>query len=93
MAKYEIEVRPSVSKDVRGIPAEDLKKILKRIEALREDPRPPGGVKLSGREYYRIRQGAYRIVYEIHGARLIVVVVKVGTSTGSLQVKRPNPES
>ena len=77
MAKYELEVRPSVSKDVRGIPKEDLERILRKIEALRDDPRPHGSVKLSGQEYYRIRQGDYRIVYEIHDGRLIVVLVKV----------------
>jgi mRNA interferase RelE/StbE len=78
VAKYELEVRPSVSKDVKGIPAEDLGRILTKIEALREDPRPSGCTKLSGQEHYRIRQGHYRIVYEIHDARLIVVVVRVG---------------
>jgi len=33
---------------------------------------------LSGRDRYRIRQGAYRIVYAIEDERLIVYVVKVG---------------
>lgn len=78
MAAYELLIRPSVKKDVKKIPADDLKKILDRIEALREDPRPPGSVKLSGMEYYRIRQGDYRIVYEIQDGRLIVIVIKVG---------------
>jgi len=78
VAAYELLIRPSVKKDVKKIPADDLKKILDRIEALREDPRPPGSVKLSGMEYYRIRQGDYRIVYEIQDGRLIVIVIKVG---------------
>ena len=78
MAKYELVIRPSVSKDVKSIPASDLKKILLRMEALRDNPRPQGSVKLSGMEYYRIRYGDYRIVYEIEDNRLIVVVVKVG---------------
>jgi mRNA interferase RelE/StbE len=34
--------------------------------------------KLSALERYRVRQGAYRIVYEIADARLIVLIVKVG---------------
>lgn len=78
MAAYELMLRPSVKKDVKKIPDADLKKILERIEALREDPRPPGSVKLSGMEYYRIRQGDYRIVYEIQDAMLVVIVIKVG---------------
>ncbi len=78
MAKYELVVRPSVSKDTKDIPSSDLKKILLKMESLCDNPRPAGSVKLSGMEYYRIRYGAYRIVYEIEDNRLIVVVVKVG---------------
>ena len=78
MAKYELIVRPSVSKDTRAIPAGDMKRILQTMKALCDDPRPSGCVKLSGKEYYRIRHGRYRIIYEIEDTRLIVVVIKVG---------------
>ena len=78
MARYELVIRPSVQKDVNRIPSGDLKKILSRIERLRDDPRPEGSVKLSGLEYYRVRQGNYRIVYEIQDGRLVVIVIKVG---------------
>ena len=78
MARYNLEFRPSVSRDLKGVPSQDLKKILARIEGLRDNPRPVGSVKLSGFEYYRVRQGDYRIVYEIEDDKLIVIVVKVG---------------
>lgn len=78
MARYDLVLRPSVSRDVKGIPQQVLKRILERIEALRDDPRPPGAVKLSGLEYYRVRQGDYRIVYEIQDKVLVVIVVKIG---------------
>ena len=78
MAAYELVIRPSVRKDVESVPTKDLKRILARIEKLREDPRPPGSMRLSGNEYYRIRQGNYRIIYEVADAPLIVVVVKIG---------------
>jgi mRNA interferase RelE/StbE len=45
---------------------------------LREEPRPPQGEKLSGQERYRVRQGVYRIIYEIMDDLLVVTVVKVG---------------
>jgi mRNA interferase RelE/StbE len=78
VAKYELVVRPSVSKDTKDIPSSDLIKLLQKMRALCDDPRPPGSIKLSGMEYYRVRQGDYRIIYEIEDNRLIVVVVKVG---------------
>jgi mRNA interferase RelE/StbE len=78
VARYDLEVRPSVGKDVEKIPKKDLKRILARIESLRDDPRSVASVKLSGFEYYRIRQGDYRIVYEIDDRRAIVTIAKVG---------------
>lgn len=78
MGSFEIIFKQSVAKDLRQIPKKDVARILKRIDALRAEPRPPGVEKLSGQEKYRIRQRVYRILYEIRNDELIVVVVKVG---------------
>jgi mRNA interferase RelE/StbE len=78
MASYELVFRKSVAKDLRAFPKKDVKRIMQRILTLVLDPRPPGCEKLSGQERYRIRQGAYRIIYEIVDAKLLVLVVKVG---------------
>jgi len=77
MARYELAFRESVGKDLRAVPKKDVARILKRIEALRDDPRPAGCEKLSAREKYRVRQGVYRIVYELLDSRLLVIIVKV----------------
>lgn len=78
MASFELRFKESVTKDLRRIPGKDIKRILTRIEALRREPRPPGSEKLSAQERYRIRQGAYRIIYEIVDHELVIIVVKVG---------------
>lgn len=78
MARYRVIVRKSVSRDLKGIPKKDLRRLLSTIESLAEDPRPPGTKKLSGQERYRLRQGNYRILYEIEDDRLIVCVVRFG---------------
>lgn len=78
MARYELRVKPSVTKDLRGIPKADVKRILARIEGLRNDPRAPGCEKLSGAELYRVRQGVYRIVYQVHDEWIVVEVIRVG---------------
>nr|WP_298059643.1 type II toxin-antitoxin system RelE/ParE family toxin [uncultured Halomonas sp.] len=78
MANYKLVFKKSVSKDFRPIPNKDVTRILQRIEELQEDPRPIGSEKLSGQERYRIRQGVYRIIYEVVDELLIVTVVKVG---------------
>jgi mRNA interferase RelE/StbE len=78
MGKYNLVFKKSVAKDLRAFPAKDVHRILKCFEQLVENPRPPGCEKLSGRERYRLRQGMYRIVYEIQDDVLKVIVVKAG---------------
>lgn len=78
MAKYEVLFKRSVYKDLRPIPKSDVKRILERIDSLGIEPRGPNCEKLSGEERYRVRQGVYRIIYEIKDNRLIVTVVKIG---------------
>ena len=78
MASYRLTFKKSVTKDFRSIPKKDVPRILKRIEALADDPRPVGSEKLSGQERFRVRQGMYRIIYEIQNEELVIIVVKVG---------------
>ncbi|MBI3359327.1 MAG: type II toxin-antitoxin system RelE/ParE family toxin [Nitrospirae bacterium] len=78
MAKYKITFKKSVAKDFRVIPNRDVKRILSRIDTLADNPRGEGCIQLSGQEQYRVRQGLYRIIYEIQDDRLIVQVVKIG---------------
>ena len=77
MASYELRFKKSVAKDLRSFQKQDIKRILQRIRTLADDPRPPGCEKLSGQERYRVRQGSYRIIYEIEDAHLTVLVVQV----------------
>lgn len=50
-----------------------------KIYALANQPRPPGVKKLRGYEQtYRLRVGDYRVVYEIHDDKLVILVVEVG---------------
>lgn len=79
MARYELRFKTSVAKDLRGLPKADVRRVLQRIELLRDDPRGPGCEKLAGAsEHYRVRQGSYRIVYGIDDKVLVVEVVRVG---------------
>jgi len=78
MASYSLQFRKSVAKDLRSIPHKDVVKILQRIKLLAIDPRPAGSEKLSAQSKYRIRQGVYRIIYEIKDSELVVLIVKAG---------------
>lgn len=77
-ARYRIELKASAAREIRAIgkPA-DRRRVVARIGALADDPRPAGCTKLSGREAYRVRQGDYRILYTIADDVLVVEVVRV----------------
>lgn len=77
MANYSLAFKKSVAKDLRNIPNTDVQRILTCIELLCENPRADGCIKLPGQERYRVRQGVYRIVYEIRDEELIILVVRV----------------
>jgi len=78
MGRFRLVFKKSVAKDLRDIPKKDVARILKCFDALVDDPRATGCEKLSGQHRYRLRQGSYRIIYEIQDDVLVVVVVKVG---------------
>ena len=78
MEKYSITIKKSAAKELEAIPKKDLQRIIKRIQALAENPRPQGSKKLSGKELYRIRQGGYRIVYTIEDKESLIDIFKIG---------------
>jgi mRNA interferase RelE/StbE len=77
---YKLEIRPSVEKTLRKVRDVQLQQRLNgAFEKLAENPRRPGAEKMSGLDNrYRFRVGDYRIVYEIHDAVLLVLILAVG---------------
>ena len=79
MAKYRLSIKPSARKELVAVATKkDRQRIVRLIQSLAEEPRPPGCQKLSGYDRYRVRQGNYRILYQIQDNELIIVVVRIG---------------
>jgi len=78
MAKYRITIKKSAAKELEHITRNSLRRIVKRITSLAENPRPQGSQKLSGQEHYRVRQGDYRIVYSVDDEDSRIDIVKIG---------------
>jgi mRNA interferase RelE/StbE len=48
------------------------------IQSLSIDPYPSGCRKLTGEDsVYRVRQGNYRILYEVKSKKLIILILKI----------------
>jgi mRNA interferase RelE/StbE len=77
VGNYEVNIRKSAIKELDALPAREITKVVVKIRGLAEDPRPPGSEKLTSDEKYRLRQGLYRILYEIDDAQKMVTIVKI----------------
>ena len=76
---YQVIIKPSAEKSIRKLNRDTQRRIFRLLDALAQEPRPVGVVKMAGADnLWRVRIGDYRVVYEIHDDRLIVLVVRVG---------------
>ena len=80
MAEYKLLLKASAAKEMDAVDSKsDRRRIVEKITALSENPRPHGSEKLAGyNDRYRLRQGNYRIVYLVDDARLELTIFKVG---------------
>ena len=76
--RYAVEILRTAQKQLSRLDRQAQSRIIDSIRQLGADPRPSGCKKLSGRSGWRIRIGDYRVLYEIHDDRLVVLVVAIG---------------
>jgi len=75
---YQVEFTKRANKQFQALPDQIKRRMEPKIDALAQEPRPSGVVKLSGEDNaYRIRVGDYRVVYAIEDDRLLVLVFRV----------------
>ena len=78
MASYRLLIKPSAAKELEGLPLKDRRRVVTRLRGLADHPRPPGCEKLTGHDLFRVRQGKYRILYEVQDHDLTVTIFKIG---------------
>lgn len=73
---YKVIVPKAVQRQLDGLPSDVRDRIVKRLLALKENPRPRGCVKLKGHQNeYRIRIGSYRVRYQIRDQESVVLLL------------------
>ena len=76
---YRIEFKRSAAKTLKKIPKSHQRRIRDRIDSLSKDLPDPAATKMKGdNPFHRTRVGDYRIIYEIHGDILVIMVLKIG---------------
>ena len=75
---YEVRILQNAEKEMDKLPPVVHTRISERILSLEDNPRPKGAKKLSGRDEYRLRVGAYRVLYTIDDKNNIVTIFAIG---------------
>ena len=80
MPPYTIEFAPASKRQFKKLPRNLQVALGKRIDLLGQEPRPAEAKKLSvsGRDLWRVREGDYRMVYEIRDDVLLVLLIRIG---------------
>ena len=75
---YKVVIEKKVKNDLDILNKNDLKRILNCLVSLKTESRPKGVKKLKGSDdFWRIRIGNYRIVYEINDDEEIVIILRI----------------
>ena len=75
---YTITILRRAQAAIERLPDAVQTRVRAAITALAHNPRPPGCLKLTGRDAWRTRVGDYRVIYEIDDTAHIVTVVDIG---------------
>jgi mRNA interferase RelE/StbE len=80
LAAYSLRIRTSAGRELEGVGSKrDRGRIVSRISALANDPRPKGREKLAGTvNAWQVRQGDYRILFTVDDEARVVDVFKIG---------------
>jgi len=81
---YRVEFASKAVKDLRSIPRAYQGKIINKAEALANDPYPRGCLKLKGpqEDFWRVRIGDYRILYQVDDSVKIIDIRRIGHRKG-----------
>ncbi len=75
---YSLFILPRAQKELAQLNSVACVRVRDAIRELAGDPRPPGCLKLTGRDGWRLRVGDFRVVYEIDDKQRIVIVFHIG---------------
>ena len=75
---YRVLIPKSVHKQINKLPSSVSESVISKLEALQENPRPAGSLKMHGSEGWRVRLGDYRLIFDIDDRQKLVVVRRVG---------------
>ena len=81
---YTVELRRKAQRSLDKLPGNDFNAVIDAIKGLAHTPRPKGIEKIKSAGLWRIRQGDYRIVYNINDGQKTVTILRIGHRLGQI---------
>lgn len=81
--RYQVKLEKTPAKLMRRLPRDLVQRLASAIEGLSKNPRPVGCKRLKGHDLYRVRVGAWRIIYTVKDDQLLVLIVEVAPRGGA----------
>lgn len=77
---YQVRLTPSAEKDLKTLPRQAQPNIVRQLQELADNPRPPGAIRVKSQPpgNYRVRCGDIRVGYEVQDAEQTVIVWQIG---------------
>ncbi len=76
--RYQVSIKRSAEKELFALSAAVRERIIPRLLALEDNPRPTGAKKMQGEDSYRLRVGDYRVLYTINDQNRVVMIYAIG---------------
>ena len=79
--RYRIDFAPAARRQLAKLAPDVQRRVGLAVDRLEVDPRPAGVTRLTDPSRvptWRIRVRDYRVIYEIHDDRLLVLVIRIG---------------
>lgn len=77
MTTYAVEFSKTAQKELAKLSPQTALRILRAIHKLAKNPRSDNVRPMVGSKAWRLRVGDYRVIYDIHNKKLVVLIIKV----------------
>ena len=85
---YSVQIKASAAKELERVAESERARIITAIDQLADNPFLGNALKGELRGLRRIRVSNYRVIYEVQGETLIVLVVRVAHRSDAYRRKR-----
>ena len=74
---YHVQAERRATRELQGLQAKHRAQVIRCLQALADDPRPPDSAKLSVMDGYRLAYGEYRVLYTVDDDSRVVTAYRV----------------